>query len=543
MRASMTRLSLGSLVAMAWVASAGGCGKTASCRPSTLFLNVDLGPYATATRLDVDVMVATATAPEHTQLALKGAGAGGLEVDFPHGYPAGENASVVLTLYAQTTELAARTTMVHLAAECSVVSVDFGGDAGQDAAGRAGAGGGGGGRGGGSAGTTGLAGAPAGTAGAGVGGASGTGGSNAGNGGQAGRAAGTAGSSGGTAGAGTAGAGTGGAGTAGAGTAGAGAGGHAGSGGAPGGAGGGCVRTGPENCFNSLDDDCDGQVDCADSDCAPAVAQCVALDPSAGKIGLGEGAGTVCPSGYANLGNILSGLTPGTCSGCSCAPGAVSCQTTLYGYKDAASCSAAVQGIAVGAWKTGSEGAQCVNTPSWSGVNPLDTIYGVGVDPFVAVSSACLPSGRPTVSAPTWTATLEFCGTGTIGGGCGAGKVCVPAAPKASVCQLLDGAAACPAGTKGSDWYSGYSGSQTCGACTCGKPTTGSCASVRMTVGSDYTCSGAATLTSGGQACFATGIYHPGVAFAGSGTSGTCPADSAVSGTLTPTGRKTLCCF
>src|SRR5690349_15140030 len=93
MRASMRRLSVGSLlVAMTWVAAVAGCGKTASCRPSTLFLNVDLGPYATATRLDVDVMVATATAPEHTQLALKGAGAGGLEVDFPHGYPAGENA-------------------------------------------------------------------------------------------------------------------------------------------------------------------------------------------------------------------------------------------------------------------------------------------------------------------------------------------------------------------------------------------------------------------------------------------------------------------
>ena len=203
MRASMTRASLGSLlVAMACLASGGGCGKTASCRPSTLFLNVDLGPYAAANRLEVDVMVSTATTPEHTELALRGAGAGGLEVDFPHGYPAGANASVVLTLYAQATELAARTTSVHFAPECSVVSIDFGVDAGQDAAGRAGAGGGVGGRGGGGggAGSMGAAGGPAGMAGAraGAGGAGGTpggtAGSKAGGGGQAGLGAGTAGS-------------------------------------------------------------------------------------------------------------------------------------------------------------------------------------------------------------------------------------------------------------------------------------------------------------------------------------------------------------
>jgi hypothetical protein len=76
----------GALVA-AMALATGGCGKVASCRPGTLFLNVQLGPYATANRLDVDVSV-TGAATQHTSLTLaSGAGAGGVEVR-SNGYPA-----------------------------------------------------------------------------------------------------------------------------------------------------------------------------------------------------------------------------------------------------------------------------------------------------------------------------------------------------------------------------------------------------------------------------------------------------------------------
>jgi hypothetical protein len=52
-------------------------------------------------------------------------------------------------------------------------------------------------------------------------------------------------------------------------------------------------------CFNNIDDDCDGRIDCADSDCALTVAQCVALDPTSGRIGVSAGVGMACPTGYA----------------------------------------------------------------------------------------------------------------------------------------------------------------------------------------------------------------------------------------------------
>ena len=46
-----------------------------------------------------------------------------------------------------------------------------------------------------------------------------------------------------------------------------------------------CVPTGAENCFNGVDDDCNGHVDCDDPACGSGVAQCVALDPTAAPIG------------------------------------------------------------------------------------------------------------------------------------------------------------------------------------------------------------------------------------------------------------------
>jgi hypothetical protein len=530
-------MGLGALGALATATAlvTGGCGKVASCRPGTLFLNVQLGPYATANRLDVDVSVAGA-ASQHTSLTLtSGAGAGGVEVQFPNGYPGGSSATVTLTLFSQTTQIAQQISIIKLVGDCSTATIDFGSsDAGSDA--RADAAGG-------ASGSVGAGGASGGGGGGGASGSSGTAGVSGAAGGGAGGQGGTTGAAGtgGAAGRGGAGGATGVAGRGGAGGA-AGMAGAGGRGGAAGmaGAGGGCIPSGPEKCFNNIDDDCDGKIDCADSDCAPSQAQCVALDPTSGKIGVGAGAGLPCPTGYGSPTMIMSGLNPGTCSGCSCQPAQVTCQTTIYGFKDAASCAGGAQGVNLGGWKTTSEGTQCSIMPNWLSLGANDYTYGVAVDPFTANASSCTPVGTPALKPATWFATTQFCNTASIGGGCAAGSVCVPASPQASICELYDGAHACPTGTQESDWNTGYSGTQSCGACSCGSASP-SCVNVNMTVGSDYTCSGAATLASGGRNCFPNGVYHPGVSLGG--TTAGCPAQSPVSGTLTPTGRVTLCCF
>jgi hypothetical protein len=179
--------------------------------------------------------------------------------------------------------------------------------------------------------------------------------------------------------------------------------------------------------------------------------------------------------------------------------------------------------------------------PNWSSLGTNDEVYGIAVDPYTPASASCTPSGTPTLKPPTWTATESFCGAATMGGGCNAGSVCVPAAPGSSVCQLTSGTRTCPAGTSTSVWYTGYTGSQTCGACTCGSAINPSCDAVSLAVGSDYTCTGNSMIASGARVCYPNGIYHPGISLGGAVSS--CPAQSAVSGTLTPTGQMTLCCF
>jgi hypothetical protein len=483
-----------------------GCSKTESCRSGTLFLSVNLGPYTSADELDVDVAVPDSVdggGPRHTMLTLKaGSASGGVEVEFPAGYPTGQTVMVTLTLRSSGTQLAQRAlTILALPPSCTARSVDFStSDGGAD--GSAGGVSGGGGAGGALGGSGGHAGAGGGSAGRGAGGAVG-------------------------------GAGMGGAGTGGAGTGGA---------GASGGGGGACVPTGPEDCFNNKDDDCDGKIDCADPDCSPK-AQCVTADPTAAPIGILTGATACSTNGYGIATKIMANPNPLNCTGCSCKSPAVTCSTTLTSYNTAGLCEAG-SGVfqKVGMFSTGDDKG-CATIPPWS-TNPSGDVFGITATKFAAtVGAGCTPAGSPVVPTLTWGSSGAFCATPTIGGGCAAGQVCVPTLGAASACQLFDGAkSSCPGGATPLPWYTGSTGSASCGACTCGAAAGASCDNALLTVGSDYTCSGATSIGSGGTACFTSGIYEPGVQFGGTPTAPTCPPQSAYTGNLTPSGPKTLCC-
>jgi hypothetical protein len=66
---------------------------------------------------------------------------------------------------------------------------------------------------------------------------------------------------------------------------------------------------------------------------------------------------------------------------------------------------------------------------------------------------------------------------------------------------------------------------------------------MRISVGSDYVCTGVGTVTSGGRLCFGMNIYEPGVQFTGTPTRPTCAPQSMPTATPTATGPKTLCCM
>ena len=503
--------------------SLGACGKTESCRPDTLFLTVELSPYTTADQLDVDVVLdaagdAAASAPKHGQLALKpGARSGGVEVQFPDGYQAGRTAMLTLTLLSGGSSLATRVETPVLSPGCSTLTVDFGAtDAGSD--GRAGAAGG----------EQGGGGAVAGQGGA----ATGGGGGGAARGGSGG---GATGGSGGAAGS----RGTGGSG---------GAAGSHGTGGAGGAGGAACKKTGStENCFDGIDNDCNGLIDCADPACDATVAQCVALDATAAPIGLltGVGAGACGTAGYDQPTAIFANPNQLSCTtviagkGCSCTAGPVTCSTTLSGFKTLAECTGDTSsGESAGSFVTGQDkNCTAAGVPPWT----LDTngdIFGIGATTFVATPADCTPSGTPNTPTYTFGTNATFCGTQKVGGGCSAGQVCVPATGAGGLCQLFDGKkTTCPGGAPAQPYYTGVSGTVTCGACTCGTPVGASCDAVTL-----QTCSGGIDVQSNGRTCIGPGVSRPAVQFSGTPTPAACSPMSAVGGTAAPTGPKTLCC-
>jgi len=302
-----------------------------------------------------------------------------------------------------------------------------------------------------------------------------------------------------------------------------------------------CQQTGPELCFNNLDDDCDGRIDCADSDCAPSVAQCVPLDPTGGKVGFIISTTASCPASYTDQLAVNQNLSGGGCAGCSCRAPTLSCSATISSFKTAADCqTASSAGTAEGSLSS----TQACTTPDWVGSN-FGTIYGVQAGAFATTLTpgTCTPSGTATPGAASWATAGRFCGAAMIGGGCAAGQACVPV-NTASKCVMYDGAHACPAATTLTTWYTGASDTRTCGACTCGGPTGQSCAGMRITVGTDYTCSATTTLSSGQRYCYTgTGVYSPGLVFTGTATPPTCAGSATTSGALTATGQKTLCCM
>jgi hypothetical protein len=310
----------------------------------------------------------------------------------------------------------------------------------------------------------------------------------------------------------------------------------------------------PEDCFNGVDDDCDGLADCADPDCVPSVAQCVPADALADP-GTAMGASVpptaTCPVNFDKTAatTIRTGLAGGACNGCSCGPSPTTCgPATIFTYKTAAECTADSSNVA----------GYPISPPS---LTPADgckvpmymdglagMVYGLRVAAIPPVMGACPPAGTASPGPATWASTVKFCPTAVRGAGCAAGQVCVPRIPNSSSmrsCILYSGAHACPAGTTrllNSDWYTGASDTRSCGACSCVSPRGGSCAGLSVHIGNDYTCDpNDGDVAPGKKLCFSG--YVPGLKVNGTASNGTCTPSSATAGAITPTGPRTVCCL
>lgn len=486
----MNKLHLSWLLPVAAVLGLGACGDTRLCKSGTLFVTIDFqGAALAADNLLVAVTPDGDPPRQNVFPHAPGTATGSIEIDFPAGYQVGRHVQIVLTAQKAGADVATVTGSVVLAAGCSTLSIRVGGGSND---------------GGGTDLPAGTGGVPGADGGPGTGGTTGTGGSP--------------------------------------GTDGGGSGGRI-----DGGNDVACVFQSAEDCFNGIDDDCNGHTDCDDPACVPSTS-CV---PAAGANGFVPGAyvdpAVGCPARFgAGETGINATLVPGAgCTGCSCTS-SMSCSTNLFKYASAVNCglglTPALAGSITSSYSTGAVGptASCL-------VSTFTATTNAGVGTYVVTNGPCVPQGTPVRSTPTWTTSRKFCSAGSVGAGCSQGYVCVPkAAP--NHCVLALGAKTCPAGyTKdGGSWYTGFSDTRTCSACTCGTQTAGSCANLQANFyfGTSTTCN-AGTHRAGGSGAnvctFSNDCASAG--FQGTPTLPSCPGVSAVTGAATPTGEQTLCCF
>jgi hypothetical protein len=298
-----------------------------------------------------------------------------------------------------------------------------------------------------------------------------------------------------------------------------------------------CVSQGPEDCFNGVDDDCNGFTDCADPACS-SVAMCTA-DIDGAVLGVKLAAADTCPAGFPDETVVNQGLSGGNgCVGCTCANAA--CLIDVRRYSAAANCPTGVKTL------LGTASSQaCTSMTFACDAGGTDASFDTSVG-YSATS--CAPSGTAKPDTPSWTTTAKVCAAHRKGAGCGAGRACIPKT-LSTIVALGPSTQTCSgsySAVMGGAWYTSYSDPRTCGACSCGAVSGANCAQAKVAVWSTMFCNTGGSGLSTGLNC------NVGNSFCGAGyqtanvnlfnsVEGTCPASSAVLNALTPTGQQTLC--
>ena len=229
--------------------------------------------------------------------------------------------------------------------------------------------------------------------------------------------------------------------------------------------------TGVEDCLDGCDNDGDGDIDCADSDCAEYL--CVGAFPTGwdGPVGLSlAGALPDCGAPFDGSGS-RSGVeilaVPAASCACTCgaaAGGTCSGNLTMQRYTSS-DCSGTPTPV------------QVPMTPACTG--GVGTT-GSGTATLAPTGGSC--NGTATLTAPPPTTSARaFCEAPRVGGGCGAG-VCVPPPPPADfeprVCVVDVGDVACPSieyTERHVVFTSELDDQRECPSCDCNDPTGGTC--------------------------------------------------------------------
>lgn len=235
-----------------------------------------------------------------------------------------------------------------------------------------------------------------------------------------------------------------------------------------------------ENCTNGADDDGDGDVDCADSDCTPDF-ECIPGLPD-GWIGPYEISVVdfkaelpACESGK-DPDVFFAELEPPTCAPCECEPpqgegagdGATCSPPQISCYPGSTNC----DGDALD-WTPGLVDGQCHQPQSFHKDSPLSCkIVG---DPQAPEGVTCTASGGELLESDPWKKRIGAC-TVPTGDGCDAEQLCAAVSPVGhALCVRREGDTTCPPGpfTAKTLVYSAQTGDPACEVCTCTPTCTG----------------------------------------------------------------------
>lgn len=242
-----------------------------------------------------------------------------------------------------------------------------------------------------------------------------------------------------------------------------------------------------DDCLDGIDNDGDGDIDCADTDCRPDY-EC-AVAPVTGWTGPlyvetlphAPDAATPdpCPDGKLPA-TYYAGPSPADCTPCDCTWTGAACSAPEL------LCGKGCDQFVL--MHTQSETEACFDYPT-SDSGPA--ICQLGAGPKVLAKGTCAVNGAKLTNPLLWSKDVRLCAAAK-GGGCGQDKVCVKKAPanfEEAVCISQEGSASCPLGWLDLDLpiYGGGTDERACQGCTCSVDAV-SCSGGKYTVNAGSGC-------------------------------------------------------
>ncbi len=311
-----------------------------------------------------------------------------------------------------------------------------------------------------------------------------------------------------------------------------------------------CTRSGPETCYDGIDNDCNRLSDCEDPACQPN-SQCVPVN-AASSVDVGillTDPAQTCPNGFIEKSESPIGkdVQVGKCVGCACDGVATQCTANLKYYlqsrtnclNDASGTGTTFEYLV----RESDQSASCM-------VPQYEYVYGAKLDAWRLsyTAAACTAKGTPRAEPAKFGSQGRFCVAKDRGTGCGPAGVCIRKENKqTSACVAIASAGnTCPTGLQAVEWYRKMEDNTRCGACECSRPDGGSCNPLTVYIQNDYSCGDVADLsvTSNTIQCIkgVQGLYSPGARVGGNPAPGSCSPSAPTLGQARGTDPLTLCC-